>query len=319
VHIEQFPTVWMFHYVLPADDHSTPIPNRVTLEEFRLFLDHLQENTRVLSPDEFNSYLESPRFPDACSLLTFDDGLSGHCSHVVPELARRGLKALFFVATQPLITQRMLIVHQIHCLAGAIGYETLRSQYSDALKALRVSLTPQTFCHPAAGAAYQYDSLEVAEFKYALNYLIPADVNTEVINELFYKTFGTTTIPDFYMTERQLRLMHDDGMTIGCHGNSHVPFSQLAARGQLRAELTTACGFLHDLLGAEVSPLSYPYGDSTSVNHATDAVVLEMPISYAFLAEPTKQPARIRLPRLDCVGLRHRTKPVHMHRDKWHS
>jgi peptidoglycan/xylan/chitin deacetylase (PgdA/CDA1 family) len=109
----------MFHYVLPADDHSTPIPNRVTLEEFRLFLDHLQENTRVLSPDEFNSYLESPRFPDACSLLTFDDGLSGHCSHVVPELARRGLKALFFVATQPLITQRMLIVHQIHCLAYA--------------------------------------------------------------------------------------------------------------------------------------------------------------------------------------------------------
>ena len=54
-------------------------------------------------------------------LLTFDDGLRDHRDFVLPVLRERGLFGLFYVASGPAITGRILDVHKVHLAVGRMG------------------------------------------------------------------------------------------------------------------------------------------------------------------------------------------------------
>ena len=54
-------------------------------------------------------------------LLTFDDGLRDHRDFVLPVLQARGLFGVFYVASGPAITGRILDVHKVHLVLGRMG------------------------------------------------------------------------------------------------------------------------------------------------------------------------------------------------------
>ena len=54
-------------------------------------------------------------------LLTFDDGLRDHRDFVLPVLRERGLFGVFYVASGPAITGRILDVHKVHLVLGRMG------------------------------------------------------------------------------------------------------------------------------------------------------------------------------------------------------
>jgi len=61
------------------------------------------------------------------------------------------------------------------------------------------------------------------------------------------------------LSQPQLRLLADEGMTIGSHTCSHVRLPDLAADAA-RAEISDSRRELEDLLGREVAHFAYPYG-----------------------------------------------------------
>ena len=64
--------------------------------------------------------MEGGLSPDG-SFLTFDDGLRDHRDFVLPVLRQRGLFGLFYVASGPAITGRILDVHKAQIALGRMG------------------------------------------------------------------------------------------------------------------------------------------------------------------------------------------------------
>ena len=95
-----FPPVLMYH-----DVRETALNYfDVTTEDFAAQLDRLKaDGYQTLSMEEFVAIVkEGGRFPKKSVLLTFDDGYRGIYERALPELAKRGMKATFFIIADAL-------------------------------------------------------------------------------------------------------------------------------------------------------------------------------------------------------------------------
>ena len=92
----------MYHYVRPIKDSKFSRIKGLELNDFQNHLDILESKSSLLTPEEFvnlDSVVSNDRRP--FSLLTFDDGLIDHYKFVLPELKKRGHKALFSLLAYP--------------------------------------------------------------------------------------------------------------------------------------------------------------------------------------------------------------------------
>jgi len=97
-------TVLMFHRVLPIDDPTFALAEReftFTLDGFRRTLDFVQRHYSVVSLDDLQkARMGLAALPPNPLLITFDDGWRDTLIHAAPELARRGLPAVMFLASE---------------------------------------------------------------------------------------------------------------------------------------------------------------------------------------------------------------------------
>lgn len=97
-------TVLMFHRVLPADAPAFALAEReftFTLGGFRRTLDFVQRHYSVVSLGDLQAARQEQRpLPPNPMLITFDDGWRDTLTYAAPELARRGLPAVLFLASE---------------------------------------------------------------------------------------------------------------------------------------------------------------------------------------------------------------------------
>lgn len=97
-------TVLMFHRVLPADHPTFTLAEReftFTLDGFCRTLDFVQRHYSVVSLNDLQAArLGQAALPPNPLLITFDDGWRDTLTHAAPELARRGLPAVMFLASE---------------------------------------------------------------------------------------------------------------------------------------------------------------------------------------------------------------------------
>ena len=220
--------VLMFHYVRPDNNNIFKFLNYFSLEKFCNFLDKEIVRLKLISPEEYlDSIIHDKSIPENALLLSFDDGLYDHYKWVFPELLKRGIGAFFFINTLPILQRELLQVHKIHALSGLLGYSELKKQFMNKIS-LTAELVSHVFENPKAIGAYPYDKPDIAGFKYGLNYSLPKDDLTKNLNELITENFNHNELfKSFYINEKQIKKMHNNGMTIGYHGHSHNPFSCL--------------------------------------------------------------------------------------------
>lgn len=97
-------TVFMFHRVLPkqsAEYQTAEKEFTFTAEGFGQCLDFIQSHYHVVSQAEVTAHLNGEKHLPACAgLITFDDGWRDTLTHALPELKKRNLPAVLFLATQ---------------------------------------------------------------------------------------------------------------------------------------------------------------------------------------------------------------------------
>ena len=76
------------------------------------------------------------------------------------------------------------------------------------------------------------------------------------------------------LSAQQLRLLADEGVTIGSHTRTHVRLPEIPPE-RAKAEITTSKSELEDMLGHEVSHFAYPFG-------LFDAAIREMVIGAGY-------------------------------------
>lgn len=255
-----------FHYV-GMPDHPHPGINSLSPEEFAAILERIGRDFRFASLAEVTGWIREGFFPetDHC-LVTFDDGLRCQVEVALPVLQGLGVPAAFFVQTGPRAEGKAAATHKLHHLRATRGDRAL----DDALAAARsdglLDASPADLDPALIARHYRYDTPEAAALKFFFNYHLDAAQAEHVLDVLFASCgIGESEFIDaFYLDRDQIRLL-GSLQAVGSHGVSHRPFARLDPE-TARTELTASRRALEAWSGAEVTMISYPFGNEKAVN-----------------------------------------------------
>ena len=254
-----------YHYLHDPEVYRHPGIHPLSISAFRAQLDRLGEHLYFATPSEVERFvLRGDGLPGPSVFLTFDDGLEDHWRTARDILDPLGIKAAFFVCSRPGREGRALTVHRVQWLRS----QTPPSEFeADFFSRLPADLKPKgdEAWIEAAKRTYVYDVPAVARVKYALNFVLPP----ALVDSITTRMFEDRGIPErafcdeFYMSDRQLRLLAEAGHVIGVHGHTHEPFSRLGE--QLFSELQVNSDYLTQASGAKPRWVSYPFGREDAI------------------------------------------------------
>lgn len=319
----------MYHYV--RDLSCTPYPDIKGLlpDNFKGQLEYLCRHYSMCSLNDVRRAMagESELSENAC-LLTFDDGLADHYRVVFPILKEHGVPAAFFPSSRPVDEAKVLDVHKIHfVLASTKSHEHLVKELLARLRDYRKcsKILPDGELWNRYGASTRFDGAETVFVKRMLQDVLPQDVRSAIVNELFAK-YVTKDEPGFsgelYMNLGEIKEMYAAGMEIGGHGHNHIWLGK-ASRQEQANEIKQTYLFLERVMAAPPSgwTLCYPYGsyNQDTIALASDfgcAFGLTTKVELASLTRPMEM-GRLDtndLPLVESAVISKWTKQVHANR-----
>lgn len=292
----------MYHYVRPATPDLPYLPY-LDLADFQLQLDHFQEVYGFVSRHEFACWSEGGQAP-AGVLLTFDDGLRDHLEFVLPALRKRGLFAIFYVCSSPLLNGRILDVHKVHLAIGRIGggaaLTWVQSNAADILPLAEDNREPIQY-------AAQHSDSATKLLKHAFNWLPPTEEKSTALNALLDFAFEGRPPhwSNIYLDESGLHALLGAGMGVGPHSHTHIVPALLDSEQQ-RQEVLRSCEFVDSVGGSRSWGYCYPHGIPQALSPESEKIVAGSGCALAFAVEPEDivdplmQSRRFALPRHNC-------------------
>jgi len=257
-------TVLMFHRVLPADDPAFALAEReftFTVDGFRRTLDFVQRHYTVVSLDDLQAARQAQRpLPPNPVLITFDDGWRDTLTHAAPELARRGLPAVLFLASE------------------VVALDAPR-WWQDALVApLAEPGAPERLCAAAGWAKPPQASINqalaahLAAMPEAARRAWLVRHAPGILDQLAERQMVT-------LTELQALTAGSGYLAIGGHGHTHSP---LTLSPDPEAELQASQRMLGEL-HQPVRSMSFPHGAWSS---ALEVMARKIGFDWIFTSEP---------------------------------
>lgn len=295
----------MYHYVRP-DDSSLPHFRHLHIDDFVKQLEYFGNEYGFIGRNEFEESIKSNELRKGV-VLTFDDGFKDHYTYVLPELKKRGLWGIFYIAMNPFVAGKLLNVHRIHMLTGKYGGREVAG-------ALQAIVTDDMLSHQHVKEfhtqAYklQDECDGISYVKRCLNYLIDYRHRDSAVDQLmaiFYPK-EQELVSDFYMTRNELREMHGAGMMLGSHTVTHPVMSKLSLVDQEK-EIVESFLLLERMVGAaEMRTFCYPHGGFHTFTPETEGLLEGVGCHFSFNVELRDiniediQNRKQALPRYDC-------------------
>lgn len=240
-------SVLIFHRVLAEPD---PIfPGEVDAKTFDAICRWMKSWCNVLPLDLAARQLQDRTLPERAVAITFDDGYADNHTQAQPILARHGLPATFFIATDFLDGGRMwndTVIESVRlCRAAQLDLRSIAKPDGSGDLGLHTIASPADK-HGAIGSILgQIKYLPVAQ-RHALTLQL-ADCA------------GVRPPKNLMMTSQQVREMRQSGMQIGAHTRTHPILATLSADAA-RAEIAESRLCLEQLLGERIGLFAYPNG-----------------------------------------------------------
>jgi glycosyltransferase involved in cell wall biosynthesis/peptidoglycan/xylan/chitin deacetylase (PgdA/CDA1 family) len=266
--------------VAPFDDGL----RSATPSAFAWQMEWLADRFNVIGLNDVRAILcqghPAPRLP---ALVTFDDGYRDNYEHALPVLARLGLPAVVFVATDAIDSRQP---HWWDVLAASLR----------AAPSARLTL-PLIGARDLRGPA---NRLAVhAELRAELK-RVPADVRAEAVDALTAMFAPRRGWPDHMMTWDEARAMNDAGIAIEPHTRSHPILTTLSSAA-VEAEVRGSTARIAAEIGTAASAFAYPNGDNDpQVRNAVQrcGVDLAFTLSPGPIAIDRARNARYAVPRI---------------------
>lgn len=284
-------------------------------ERFREQVELLSRTSRFLSLED----LEGTGLPglggaERYALLAFDDGLADQFEVAWPILEGMGIPGAFFPCTAPLQTGKLLHVHRLHALRGAMGDSELLALFGslagslgfdESARAIKDGNLPE--------APYPYDTPGARALKSLLNYTLP-QAEREVLSASAFSQVCGEEAPwaeRLYMTPAMIRKLARNGC-LGTHTHSHRPLSRMDREG-IRQEISESLDILEKTSGVRPGSASYPYGNSLAVSPEVFEVAAACGLRCGFTTErranlPGTDP--LQLARFDAEDLPPGKRPI---------
>lgn len=304
-------TAVTYHYVRPSPDADGRRVQGRSPEEFLSQVEWLTRHHRFVAlADLIRAMHGGPALPDRAALLTFDDGLAEHADFVAPELARRGIPAVFFLTVDALVHRRMLAPHRLHAiLGGHIPVQVLLVRLFELLEAARAAdprLPSEATLRAAHERPGEFDDAATMCFKRLLQRELPEPVRERIARQLFaeHVSADEAAIADrWYLAEADVPRMIAAGHAIGGHGRTHRWLSHLETAEQAD-EIAASRALVERFAGPGAWAFCYPHGghtDETVRLLAAAGCAAAFTVERRSVEEPAASP--LRLSRLDTNDL----------------
>ena len=109
----------MYHYIRKYDK-NLPYLNFLNFKNFEKQILHFKKKYQFFDCNDFSFFSGSRNIKNKI-FLTFDDGLSCHYKFVFKILKKYNLNGIFYIPTQPLIKNKLLLPHKIHLILATFG------------------------------------------------------------------------------------------------------------------------------------------------------------------------------------------------------
>ncbi|MFC2001660.1 polysaccharide deacetylase family protein [Chloroflexota bacterium] len=273
-----------YHYIREIQTGKGIYP--ITPSNFAKQLDLLGEHFRFISlPELIDMKNNRPALTisENLCLITFDDGLREQYETAWPILKKKGIPAVFFVSTQPLLDGQLLRVHKIHYVRSIIKHSVIEDSLSAVFKTeyneIMGNIDPGLIAK-----IYRYDSESEAYLKYLLNFVLSendVDKFIEYLYEKYVKLKDDTRA--LYLTENQIIELskHD---AIGSHTVSHRPLGKLDLKEAV-FELSESKKTLENLTDKRIMAVGYPYGGSAAVTREVAEIAEKSGYEVGFTTE----------------------------------
>lgn len=274
-----------YHYVREKSVPGQPRLNVLPVESFREQIKYLKKTGRIVTAAEIIEKIKNDEaMADTDTLLTFDDGYIDHWQNVWPVLDGEDVTGLFFISTRAVWERKLTETNQIQLILGSANVKEIIARLHQAIRQRLMRqdlLTPREYQRLYAKAG-RFDNREVKYVKNMLQYGLPDDFRTKVINQLFKRYVSKDeecVADDLYMTAAQAKELHECGMEIGNHGYNHKWLDKLTEADQ-RQDIEQSRQQLESIgLPKEGWTMCYPYG---AYNQETIKLLAETGCAAAF-------------------------------------
>ncbi len=298
-------SVVAYHYVRDLARTRFPKLNALGTDSFRRQVQWLEDRYEMATLESALAFLDDRYRPsrDLC-LLTFDDGLKEHYTEVLPILVERGIQGVFLVTTA-CMDGWLASVHKNHFLLASLDF----TEYQHAVVrnlSERFPSIPTDVDADLAQLTHRFDPPDVAEFKYLLNYTLPASVRNEVLETLFVHFIGDEAAfaRELYLDWDEAVEMQRANMVLGGHSHRHRALTTLP-RDDREQDLQTCAALLRQRLDDQpLWPFSYPHGDTDDL---TNTLLRQLGFDCGFTIrigpKQVTHPDRFRIQRLDATDI----------------
>lgn len=231
--------ILIYHRVLDEPDYMRP--GEVDKAAFTWQMELLAKHFNVLPLEEALQRMQNDSLPPRAVSITFDDGYADNYTNALPILQQFNLTATFFIASGFLNGGRMwndTVIEAVRNFAGPV-----LDLSEIGLGLFEVNNEPQR--SQAAGQII----LQIKHLSFKQR-----DQNTQFI------AAQSQDLPsNLMMTDDEVRLLHQRGMTIGGHTVNHPILSKLDSTS-VAQEINDNKAYLESLLDSSIQLFAYPNG-----------------------------------------------------------
>ena len=292
----------MYHYVRPKEFSNL---RYLEISDFQKQVDTFEEKFGLVSKVEWEKFRETGQKPKG-ALLTFDDGLKDHYKFVQPILLERNIFAIFYTCTNPL-QNLALPVHLTHYLLANYDAQVIWDRLADRGLPKRYN---KIFDDKSRLAYLHQDhSYLEKELKKLINWATEDIGQKDILLEIFAESTSITQnqfIDLWYLSEKEIFEMNNNGFEIGSHTCSHKLMSNLTDF-EIDYELYFSKGILAEICKSRINSFCFPFGGKSSYNSSVLHKLKKHGYLESFSVNPQsikekylKSVHRFELPRYDC-------------------
>ena len=236
----------MYHYIRKYDK-NLPYLNFLNFKNFEKQILHFKKKYKLFDCNDFSFFSGSRNIKNKI-FLTFDDGLSCHYKFVFKILKKYNLNGIFYIPTQPLIKNKLLLPHKIHLILATFGG---KKSFQILMKFIDDKMIDKKKVKKFKQATYlNQKNIEYVNFlKRTINYYLKKKYKFQIIDKIFINLFGKNEnkiSKKFYLNEKEIKKMAKEGMVMD-HIQTHPLMSEMT-NSEISKEIDVSFEYLHNFI-----------------------------------------------------------------------